>query len=55
VDTTNRLSDGYAPRIPAACLIDPEGYIIARIKLDLTILILPDRSSFGDYSPIVIP
>jgi len=32
VDTTNRLRDEYAPRIPVTYLIDPEGYIIARIN-----------------------
>jgi len=32
VDTTNRLREEYAPRIPATYLIDPEGYIIARIN-----------------------
>jgi len=32
VDTTNRLREEYAPRIPTTYLIDPEGYIIARIN-----------------------
>jgi len=32
VDTTNRLRKEYAPRMPATYLVDPEGYIIARIN-----------------------
>jgi thiol-disulfide isomerase/thioredoxin len=34
VDTTNRLRERYAPRIPATYLLDPEGYIIARVNGD---------------------